>query len=328
MSHKQDRHNCSLMVNLKLFVSDLMRWRVHITGCHVPVEANFTWLPPTSSLERISEDVRDVILSGSEKKASPSQIQQMVSKVIGPEKSANTLITAPSKRQIGRLVSSMKKRRKAKDYNFKGKAPVEVEDKQVNEDCDQPVRSVTLPTCTSSEAQGQTCASHQEICQGNPQTLNIPCTSVTVCSPAANQMNPALIQNQSHPQLVSHDQMQPIMQAVSGMTPASAGSVIAGPQLFMYHEYPDQPAYYYTSTPAPTTMHVQTVGQHTGGVPLSTSGVTQPSQTSVMYPVQTPSMEIMEVSGTNSAVPQMQDVQVASIGDINAFFVAAYPQPS
>ncbi|XP_064599685.1 LOW QUALITY PROTEIN: uncharacterized protein LOC135466213 [Liolophura sinensis] len=312
MSHKQDRHNCSLMVNLKLFVSDLMQWRVHITGCHVPVEANFTWIPPTSNQERISEDIRDVILSASEKKASPSQIQQMVNKVIGPETCASTHITPPSKRQIGRLVSSMKKRRKVKDYNFKDKTTVENEDNQVGEtyECDHPVRSKAVTT--SSETQVQACTSHEGIYQGNHQTMNIPCTSVTVCSPTANQMNPALIQTQSHPQLMPHDQMQPIMQAVSNMTPANPGGVITGPQLFMYHDCPDQPAYYYTPTPAPTTMHVQTVAQHGGGVAVPAGTVTQPSQTPVMCPVQTPSMEIMEVSGTNTAVPQMHDVQVAS----------------
>ncbi|GFS11897.1 gephyrin [Elysia marginata] len=46
MQHKQDRHNCCLMVNLKLFLSDLQHWRVHVTGSHVPDDANVQWVPP------------------------------------------------------------------------------------------------------------------------------------------------------------------------------------------------------------------------------------------------------------------------------------------
>ena len=45
MRHKQDRHYCRLMVNLKLFLSDLHHWRVHITGSHVPPGASVKWIP-------------------------------------------------------------------------------------------------------------------------------------------------------------------------------------------------------------------------------------------------------------------------------------------
>ena len=47
MRHKQDRHHCRLMVNLKLFLSDVHHWRVHITGSHVPSGTGVKWIPPS-----------------------------------------------------------------------------------------------------------------------------------------------------------------------------------------------------------------------------------------------------------------------------------------
>ncbi|XP_062617951.1 uncharacterized protein LOC134279561 isoform X1 [Saccostrea cucullata] len=46
MQHKQDRHNCKVMLIFKLFLSDLTKWRVQITGLHVPKDS--VWLPSFS----------------------------------------------------------------------------------------------------------------------------------------------------------------------------------------------------------------------------------------------------------------------------------------
>ncbi|XP_061168591.1 uncharacterized protein LOC133177663 isoform X1 [Saccostrea echinata] len=51
MQHKQDRHNCKVMLIFKLFLSDLTRWRVQITGLHVPKDS--IWRP---SLDQDSWD--------------------------------------------------------------------------------------------------------------------------------------------------------------------------------------------------------------------------------------------------------------------------------
>lgn len=53
MQHKQDRHNCKVMLIFKLYLSDLTKWRVQITGLHVP--KGTTWLPPQSQ-ERGNKD--------------------------------------------------------------------------------------------------------------------------------------------------------------------------------------------------------------------------------------------------------------------------------
>ncbi|XP_067680678.1 uncharacterized protein [Haliotis asinina] len=113
-THKQDRHNCKLLVNLKMFLSDTAKWRVHISGSHVPLEYNILWEPPKQNQQRINEDTRDVILASvATKKTSSSQIQEVLSK----KPSSVDLPAVPSKRKICRFVSSMKKRRKQRNYN-------------------------------------------------------------------------------------------------------------------------------------------------------------------------------------------------------------------
>ncbi|XP_071079096.1 uncharacterized protein [Haliotis cracherodii] len=113
-THKQDRHNCRLLVNLKMFLSDTAKWRVHISGSHVPLESNILWEPPKQNQQRINEDTRDVILATvATKKTSSSQIQEVLSK----KPVAVDLPVVPSKRKICRFVSSMKKRRKQRNYN-------------------------------------------------------------------------------------------------------------------------------------------------------------------------------------------------------------------
>lgn len=115
MAHKQDRHNCSLMINLKLFLSDLSRWRVHLSGCHVPIESNVLWEPPAHAVQRIDEDVRDVLLSNSDK-ASSSQIHEILART----PASGTL----TKKKIGRFVTSLKKRRKVNPYSREGIAQI------------------------------------------------------------------------------------------------------------------------------------------------------------------------------------------------------------
>ncbi|XP_046575610.1 uncharacterized protein LOC124283662 isoform X2 [Haliotis rubra] len=114
-THKQDRHNCRLLVNLKMFLSDTAKWRVHISGSHVPLEYNILWEPPKQNQQRINEDTRDVILATvATKKTSSSQIQEVLSK----KPAAVDLPVVPSKRKICRFVSSMKKRRKKEELQL------------------------------------------------------------------------------------------------------------------------------------------------------------------------------------------------------------------
>lgn len=59
MQHKQDRHNCSLMVNMKLLLSDLSTWRVNITGTHVPCESGVVWSPSVSVCKQNSQGAQN-----------------------------------------------------------------------------------------------------------------------------------------------------------------------------------------------------------------------------------------------------------------------------
>lgn len=59
MQHKQDRHNCSLMINMKLFLSDLTSWRVNITGAHVPPDSGVLWNPPVTSCKQSNRSAKD-----------------------------------------------------------------------------------------------------------------------------------------------------------------------------------------------------------------------------------------------------------------------------
>ncbi|KAL3873899.1 hypothetical protein ACJMK2_036978 [Sinanodonta woodiana] len=105
-AHKQDRHNCKLMVNLKMFLSDVSKWRVHITGQHIPIDSPYTWIPPHDG-QRLDEDIRDVILSYPEIKTNSSKISDMINiKPRGP------CSLVPSRRQINRLRSNYKRKNK------------------------------------------------------------------------------------------------------------------------------------------------------------------------------------------------------------------------
>lgn len=76
--HKQDRHNCSLMINWKLYLSDLDQWRIQITGSHVPIDSSVPWLLPYGEKERFDEDMRDLILECSEKSTQDAEIKEMI----------------------------------------------------------------------------------------------------------------------------------------------------------------------------------------------------------------------------------------------------------
>lgn len=54
MEHKQDRHNCKVMLIFKLYLSDLTKWRVQITGLHVP--KGTVWHPPNSDEKSLNAD--------------------------------------------------------------------------------------------------------------------------------------------------------------------------------------------------------------------------------------------------------------------------------
>lgn len=56
MEHKQDRHNCKVMLIFKLYLSDLTKWRVQITGLHVPKGS--VWCPPKSEERSFNADTR------------------------------------------------------------------------------------------------------------------------------------------------------------------------------------------------------------------------------------------------------------------------------
>ena len=115
-SHRQDRHNCSFMVNFKLYLSHLNEWRVHLTGSHVTAQSGHVWQPPPPHVQRLSEDRRDAIILHSSSKAKPSNIVEVLSCDSSTEVEAKVAI---SKRKISKFVSSMKRRRKSRSYDCK-----------------------------------------------------------------------------------------------------------------------------------------------------------------------------------------------------------------
>ena len=126
VKHKQDRHNCSVLVNLKLFLSDLSRWRVHISGSHVPPGSGIIWHPPAPSEQRLGEDARDVIMKYSRERESSANIAELLVK----QKQMKGHDHISSRKRVSYFVSGMKKRRRERDYDFahkvkKGKTGVE-----------------------------------------------------------------------------------------------------------------------------------------------------------------------------------------------------------
>ncbi|XP_021365762.1 uncharacterized protein LOC110458405 isoform X1 [Mizuhopecten yessoensis] len=113
MTHKQDRHNCSMMVNLKLFLSDLTQWRVNITGSHIPTDSLIPWRRPPREGERLGEVIRDEIMSKSNKPVSTSSAD--IQEVLAEKK----LLPRSSKvkRRINRFVTGMRRRHACKEQD-------------------------------------------------------------------------------------------------------------------------------------------------------------------------------------------------------------------
>ncbi len=51
------------MVCLKLFLSNLSMWSVRINGSHVPEASLIAWQPPAPHLQRLDQDLRDLIIT-------------------------------------------------------------------------------------------------------------------------------------------------------------------------------------------------------------------------------------------------------------------------
>ena len=104
MRHKQDRHNCSLMLNWKLYLSDLEKWQIHITGSHIPVDSPVTWMLPRTHHQRLDEDTRDLILKYKDKKDTAS-----IGQLLGAKKGTPCGQVIPSVSKIKRFMLNKKK---------------------------------------------------------------------------------------------------------------------------------------------------------------------------------------------------------------------------
>ncbi len=113
MRHKQDRHNCSLLLNLKLFLSDLSKWRVHLTGRHLPEGSPIVWQPPPPHKQIMGEDVKDTIVKycGRESNSNIADLLVKKNQLKGHDQTT-------SKKRVSYFVSSMKKRRRERNYNY------------------------------------------------------------------------------------------------------------------------------------------------------------------------------------------------------------------
>ncbi|XP_063429414.1 uncharacterized protein LOC134712149 isoform X2 [Mytilus trossulus] len=123
MAHKQDRHNCSVMVNMKLYLSNLNHWQIQVKGDHV--EDGVLWtLPPG---QRINEVTRDQIIStySSEK---PEDPEEGIIKILPFDN---------ERKRYSRYMASMKRRRKMKTYNARNEFE-NLEQDQANSDSIEP----------------------------------------------------------------------------------------------------------------------------------------------------------------------------------------------
>ena len=107
--HKQDRHNCSLMLNWKLYLSDLEKWQIHITGSHIPIDSKVVWTLPAPIYQRLDEDTRDLILKYKDKKDSASIEQMLMAKRDAPVGGS-----VPSSVKIRRFMLNKKKYQQTK----------------------------------------------------------------------------------------------------------------------------------------------------------------------------------------------------------------------
>ena len=64
------------MINWKLYLSDLEKWRIQITGTHVPFDVD--WRIPYGEKERFDEDTRDLILEFAQKSTDDVEIKELI----------------------------------------------------------------------------------------------------------------------------------------------------------------------------------------------------------------------------------------------------------
>ncbi|XP_070569447.1 uncharacterized protein [Ptychodera flava] len=115
--HKQDRHNCTLLVALKIFLGDLKTWRVKITGSHVPPDVSIAWQPPPKESFRLDQDVKDVILSCCDKQKYSSS--KDIFSVLKDHPAAAEKLPLISRQRVSFFVSGVRKRRRDGCYNVK-----------------------------------------------------------------------------------------------------------------------------------------------------------------------------------------------------------------
>ncbi|KAK0041973.1 gephyrin [Biomphalaria pfeifferi] len=145
MMHKQDRHNCSLMINMKLFLSDMSTWRVNIIGSHVPAGSRVNWVPPVlyslqSSSGRMLDDLSSTEQAKTAQRNSSCKKTASQSCTSAGSDAANNLppaslslhkvckgstqtskvsMTFPSKKRISKMLSNLKRRRLERQSSFK-----------------------------------------------------------------------------------------------------------------------------------------------------------------------------------------------------------------
>nr|KAI8735146.1 gephyrin-like [Biomphalaria glabrata] len=145
MMHKQDRHNCSLMINMKLFLSDMSTWRVNIIGSHVPAGSGVNWVPPVlyslqSSSGRMLDDLSSTEQAKTAQRNSSCKKTATQSSTSAGSDAANNLppaslslhkvcksstqtskgsMTFPSKKRISKMLSNLKRRRLERQSSLK-----------------------------------------------------------------------------------------------------------------------------------------------------------------------------------------------------------------
>ena len=103
MAHKQDRHNCNVMINMKMYLSDLNHWKIQVTGDHV--EEGILWTLPQE--KRINEVTRDRIIAtfSGERLHEPEDGEIKI------------MPLGEDRKRCSKYMASMKRRRRMKTYN-------------------------------------------------------------------------------------------------------------------------------------------------------------------------------------------------------------------
>ena len=92
------------MLNWKLYLSDLEKWQIHITGSHIPVESSLTWELPKPHHQRLDEDTRDLILKYKDKKDTAS-----IEHLLATKKGSQYGQVVPSSTKIKRFMQNKNK---------------------------------------------------------------------------------------------------------------------------------------------------------------------------------------------------------------------------